>query len=69
MARDYRCFPDPDLMPVKINQDWVERVRSELPEKPFDKQRRYQADMGIPYSSTSAMCGDRAYANFFEKSR
>ena len=36
MAHDYRYFPDPDLMPVKIDQAWVDQVRTELPEKPFD---------------------------------
>ena len=53
MAHDYRYFPDPDLMPVKIDFDWVERVRG-TSEKPFDKQRRYMEKMNLPYSSTSA---------------
>ena len=67
MAHDYRYFPDPDLMPVKIDSDWVERVREELPEKPFDKQRRYMEEMNLPYSSTSALCVDRPLCEFFEK--
>ena len=67
MAHDYRYFPDPDLMPVKIDSDWVERVRGELPEKPFDKQRRYMEEMNLPYSSTSALCVDRPLCEFFEK--
>ena len=67
MAHDYRYFPDPDLMPVKIDSDWVERVREELPEKPFDKQRRYMEEMDLPYSSTSALCVDRPLCEFFEK--
>ena len=66
MAHDYRYFPDPDLMPVKIDSDWVERVLGELPEKPFDKQRRYMEE-NLPYSSTSALCVDRPLREFFEK--
>lgn len=66
MAHDYRYFPDPDLMPVRIEPDWVHRISSELPEKPFDKQRRYQSEMKLPYSSTSALCGDRLLCEYFE---
>ena len=67
MAHDYRYFPDPDLMPVKINRDWVEKLKKELPEKPFDKQRRYFQEMSLPYSITSALCPDLALCNFFEE--
>lgn len=67
MAHDYRYFPDPDLMPVKVDPEWVERIRLELPEKPFAKQKRYMEDMGLPYSATSALCGDRPLCEFFEK--
>ena len=47
-AHDYRYFPDPDLMPVQISDDWVDKIRDQLPEKPFDKQRRYLAEMNLP---------------------
>ena len=67
MAHDYRYFPDPDLMPVKIDQPWIDRVRKELPEKPFDKQRRYQEEMDLPYSITSALCGDHLLCAYFEE--
>jgi len=67
MAHDYRYFPDPDLMPVKVDSEWVQRVEKELPEKPFDKQRRYMADMKLPYTVTSALCGDRPLCEYFEK--
>ena len=66
-ADDYRYFPDPDLMPVKIDQAWIDRVRKELPEKPFDKQRRYQQEMNLPYSITSALCGDHLLCAYFEE--
>jgi len=67
MAHDYRYFPDPDLMPVKIDQAWIDRVQKELPEKPFDKQRRYQQEMNLPYSITSALCGDHLLCAYFEE--
>ncbi|MEK9772053.1 MAG: Asp-tRNA(Asn)/Glu-tRNA(Gln) amidotransferase subunit GatB [Opitutae bacterium] len=67
MAHDYRYFPDPDLMPVQIDQAWIDRVRKELPEKPFDKQRRYQEEMSLPYSITSALCGDHLLCAYFEE--
>lgn len=67
MAHDYRYFPDPDLMPVKVDQEWIDRIARELPEKPFDKQRRYQQDMNLPYSVTSALCGDHLLCAYFEE--
>jgi len=67
MAHDYRYFPDPDLMPVKIDQAWIDRVEKDLPEKPFDKQRRYQQEMNLPYSITSALCGDHLLCAYFEE--
>ena len=55
-AHDYRYFPDPDLMPVKISGKWLELLRMKLPEMPWDKQRRYLADFGLPYTVTSVIC-------------
>ena len=67
MAHDYRYFPDPDLMPVKIDKSWIDQVKKELPEKPFDKQRRYIEEMGLPYSITSALCPTFHSVNFLNK--
>ena len=67
MAHDYRYFPDPDLMPVKISQEWIDRVMETVPEKPFDKQRRYMDDMNLPYSITSALCPDLTLCQYFEE--
>jgi len=67
MAHDYRYFPDPDLMPVKVEQDWIDQISKEIPEKPFDKQRRYMKDMNLPYSITSALCPDLPLCHYFEK--
>ena len=66
MAHDYRYFPDPDLMPAKISASLVEKLRTELPEIPFDRQRRYMSDYSLPYSVTSVICHDRELCEFFE---
>jgi aspartyl-tRNA(Asn)/glutamyl-tRNA(Gln) amidotransferase subunit B len=65
-AHDYRYFPDPDLMPVRLAPADLDRLRAALPERPFDKQRRYQAQWDLPYTITSVLCPDRAIADYFE---
>jgi aspartyl-tRNA(Asn)/glutamyl-tRNA(Gln) amidotransferase subunit B len=67
MAHDYRYFPDPDLMPVKVDAAWKARIQTECPELPFDKQRRFLTQYQIPYTLTSVLIWDRALANFFEQ--
>lgn len=66
MAHDYRYFPDPDLMPVVVDAEWKERLRSECPELPFAKQRRFMETHGVPYTITSVLVWDRALSDFFE---
>jgi aspartyl-tRNA(Asn)/glutamyl-tRNA(Gln) amidotransferase subunit B len=65
-AHDYRYFPDPDLMPVRTTPEQLEKLRKELPELPFDKQRRYQKDWELPYTITSVICPDRELSEYFE---
>ncbi|MEO7413453.1 MAG: Asp-tRNA(Asn)/Glu-tRNA(Gln) amidotransferase subunit GatB, partial [Opitutaceae bacterium] len=67
MAHDYRYFPDPDLMPVKVDEAWKQKLRAECPELPFDKQRRFLEQYQIPYTITSVLVWDRALADFFEE--
>ena len=67
MAHDYRYFPDPDLMPVKVDEAWKQKLRAECPELPFAKQRRFLADYQLPYTLTSVLVWDRALADFFEE--
>ncbi len=66
MAHDYRYFPDPDLMPVRIDAAWTDRLRAELPEQPFAKQRRFLDTFGLPYSAAAVLIRDRALSDFFE---
>ena len=65
-AHDYRYFPDPDLMPVRIPKETLEQLSSQLPELPFDKQRRFMERYQLPYTVTSVLCPDRPLAEFFE---
>ena len=67
MAHDYRYFPDPDLMPVEVDEAWKSALRAECPEMPFDRQRRLQKDYGVPYTITSVLVPDRELGDFFEE--
>lgn len=67
MAHDYRYFPDPDLMPVRVGEEWKSAIRADCPELAFDKQRRFQRDYGIPYTITSVLVPDRELSDFFEE--
>ena len=66
-AHDYRYFPDPDLMPVRLPRERIEALRTELPERVFDRQRRYQKDYDLPYTLTSVICFDHELAAYFER--
>jgi aspartyl-tRNA(Asn)/glutamyl-tRNA(Gln) amidotransferase subunit B len=66
MAHDYRYFPDPDLMPVKVDAAWRASLQADLPELPFDKQRRFFAEYQLPYTITSVLVPDRELSDYFE---
>lgn len=65
-AHDYRYFPDPDLMPVRVDEVWRNRIRAEIPELPFDKQRRFMEQYGLPYTITSVLVPDRELSEWYE---
>lgn len=67
MAHDYRYFPDPDLMPVKVDAAWKARIQAECPELPFAKQERFQKDYALPYTLTSVLVWDKPLADYFEE--
>lgn len=66
-AHDYRYFPEPDLPPVEISDEWIERVRSEQPEMAPEKQKRYQEEFGLPEYDARMITGEKAMADFFEE--
>ena len=65
-AHDYRYFPDPDLPPLTIGADWVERVKRELPELPRAMGERFQREYGLPAYDASVMTQSMAMATCFE---
>jgi aspartyl-tRNA(Asn)/glutamyl-tRNA(Gln) amidotransferase subunit B len=65
-AADYRYFPDPDLPPLVIGRDWVERVRSEMAELPRVMAARFMADYGLPEYDATTLTQSQAMAAYFE---
>jgi len=65
MAHDYRYFPDPDLMPVKITSNILDPIKQDLPERPFDKQIRFFSQYDLPFTITSVLYPDFKLCNFF----
>ena len=66
-AQDYRYFPDPDLVPVEISDEWIERVRSAQPEMREDKIARYQSQMGLPAYDAQILTSSKHLAGIFEE--
>jgi aspartyl-tRNA(Asn)/glutamyl-tRNA(Gln) amidotransferase subunit B len=66
-AHDYRYFPDPDLPPLVIADDWVERVRDAMPELPAQKRARFERDLGLTGYDAAQLTMDRDTANYFEQ--
>ena len=65
-AHDYRYFPDPDLLPLMISRDWVERTRKTMPELPEAKKQRFVADYGLSAYDAAALTGSLEIADFYE---
>lgn len=65
-AHDYRYFPDPDLPPLRLDRDHIERIRGELPELPSAKRLRY-IELGLSRDDASTLAEERAIAEFFEE--
>ena len=65
-AHDYRYFPDPDLAPLLIGADWIERVRSQLPELPAAMQARFIEQYGLSAYDAAGLTASKAVASYFE---
>ena len=65
-AHDYRYFPDPDLLPLVIEEDRIEAWRAELPELPAARCRRYQDDLGLPEYDAGVLTAEKEVADYFE---
>ena len=65
-ADDYRLFPDPDLAPFDLSDEFIEQCRAELPELPDAKRERFEAEYGIKRADAEQLAGDPQTAGFFE---
>ncbi len=65
-AHDYRYFPDPDLLPLELTQDFVDGIKASLPELPDARKARFMADYGIPAYDAGVLTTDKANGDFYE---
>ncbi len=66
-AHDYRYFPDPDLLPLEIPEETIERLAADLPELPDEKKQRFVRDLGLSPYDASVLVAERETAAYFEK--
>jgi len=66
-AHDYRYFPEPDLMPLIVSDEFVQRVQSEMPELPESRRRRFMEQYGLSFSDASQLTSERSLANYYEQ--
>ena len=65
-ANDYRYFPDPDLLPVEVGPEYVERVRADLPELPAAKMQRFRSEYGLGERDARRLTASRDLADYYE---
>jgi aspartyl-tRNA(Asn)/glutamyl-tRNA(Gln) amidotransferase subunit B len=65
-AHDYRYFPDPDLLPIELTEDYVQKIKEELPELPDNKKQRYIDKLGLTAYDASVIVSDKETASYFE---
>ena len=66
-AHDYRYFPDPDLVPLRIDDPWIEKMRKNLPELPDQKKERFIRQYQIPEYDAEILTSAKSMANYFEE--
>ena len=66
-AHDYRYFPDPDLLPLKLNQNWIDDLKKDLPELPDEKKARFVEQYKISNYDAEVLISDRLTSEYFEK--
>ncbi len=65
-AHDYRYFPEPDLVPLRIGEEWLESIRATMPELPARKRARFLTEYGLSEYDTDVLIASRATAEYFE---
>ncbi|WP_407431030.1 Asp-tRNA(Asn)/Glu-tRNA(Gln) amidotransferase subunit GatB [Arcticibacter sp.] len=67
MANDYRYFPEPDLPPLELSEEWIQQLKSELPELPEQRIKRYSDEFSLSHYDASLLTSDKTVADFFEQ--
>ncbi len=65
-AHDYRYFPEPDLPPLVVSEEFVERIRAEMPELPEARRKRFMEQYGLSFSDASQLTSERSLADYYE---
>ncbi|HZE68217.1 MAG TPA: Asp-tRNA(Asn)/Glu-tRNA(Gln) amidotransferase subunit GatB [Pyrinomonadaceae bacterium] len=65
-AHDYRYFPEPDLPPLLVSDDFIEQVRSSMPELPEARRRRFMEQYGLSFADASQLTSERSLADYYE---
>jgi len=65
-AHDYRYFPEPDLAPLIVTEEFIERVRGEMPELPEARRNRFMEQYSLSFADASQLVSDRSLANYYE---
>jgi len=66
VEQEYRYFPEPDLVPLKISDAWIAQVRASMPELPDARRARFQSEYGLPANDAAQLTENRAIADYFE---
>ncbi|MCB1196343.1 Asp-tRNA(Asn)/Glu-tRNA(Gln) amidotransferase GatCAB subunit B, partial [bacterium] len=66
-AHDYRYFPEPDLVPMVVEQKYIDTLRENLPELPFPRMHRFIEQYGLPEYDADILTGDKAFADYYEQ--
>lgn len=66
-AHDYRYFPDPDLLPLTLTAEYVDKIRNNLPELPDHKIKRYTTEMGLSHYDAAVLVAEKIVAEYFEE--
>ena len=65
-SNDYRYFPDPDLVPIEIEDSYISKIKSTMPELPFDRKNRYEKELGLSEHDVGILTSSQTVINFFE---
>jgi aspartyl-tRNA(Asn)/glutamyl-tRNA(Gln) amidotransferase subunit B len=66
-AHDYRYFPEPDLLPLIVDEQWISEIRQGLPELPMEKMERFMKDYGLPRYDVEILVPDKELSRYFEE--